>query len=480
MILAVTIAGVRCVPGAAAPPAAGDSPSKLQVQVDERVELVSLLFRLAGNPEYNRCRIASYNADVEKQFDKFREHPAVVLARDLRNSQSVSYDACMGLAILLTTASEPALKVPLEPWPDFLDRRWTAQSASNFVSLAGQFVADSGFKEFIQAHLDLYKVSESRMQELMDQEGHLEWFNSFFGGRPQANFRLVLGMLNGGNCYGPHWRDASGKEELFCILGVWATDDQALPAFNKDVLATVVHEFCHSYANPIIEHHQAELREAGEKLYEPVAEQMKSQAYGGGHTLLCESLVRASVVRYLQHYGGTNAARREIRDQKNHGFMWMQELSDLLGQYEHQRDQYATLESFAPRLVTFFDEYAKGFAKQQAALDARRPKVVSIAPANSATNVAPDIKAIQVVFDRPMMDGSWSMCGGGPNYPETTGKPHYDAQRTIWTVPVKLKPDWFYEFSLNAGQYQSFQSAEGVPLKPVPVRFKTGPQAESK
>lgn len=62
-------------------------------------------------------------------------------------------------------------------------------------------------------------------------------------------------MLNGGSCYGPRCRDKTETEELFCVLGVWATDGQSLPVFRKVVLSTVVHEFCHSYANPIIDRH---------------------------------------------------------------------------------------------------------------------------------------------------------------------------------------------------------------------------------
>src|SRR5512135_3119772 len=38
---------------------------ELRIRVDARVELVSLLFRLAGNPEYSHCRVPSYAADVE-------------------------------------------------------------------------------------------------------------------------------------------------------------------------------------------------------------------------------------------------------------------------------------------------------------------------------------------------------------------------------------------------------------------------------
>jgi hypothetical protein len=45
--------------------------------------------------------------------------------------------------------------------------------------------------------------------------------------------------------------------------------------------------------------------------------------------------------------------------------LWIQELSDLLGDYEAHRDRYPTLEAFAPRLVAFFHDYAKHFATMQ-------------------------------------------------------------------------------------------------------------------
>ena len=94
-------------------------------------------------------------------------------------------------------------------------------------------------------------------------------------------------------------------------------------------------------------------------------------------------------------------------------------------------------------------------------------------PANGAEHVAPGLNEIKVVFDRPMRDRSWAMCGGGPHSPETPGKPKYDAACTTWTTSVKLKPNWSYEFWLNAGQFDSFRSAEGVPLESVHVTFKT-------
>jgi hypothetical protein len=245
-----------------------------------------------------------------------------------------------------------------------------------------------------------------------------------------------------------------------------------LPEFTRDALGTVVHEFCHSYANPLIERHLAELEASGDALFEPVAGRMRSQAYASGQTLLKESLVRVCVIRYLRQYEGEEAARSAIQAEKKHGFLWMQEMSDLLGEYETHREQYPTLEDFSPRLAAFFAEAAK----KQADLADNRPKVVSMIPANGAQDVDPGLTAIQVVFDRPMADKSWSLVGGGPHCPKTGKGAHFDAQRKIWTIPVELKPDWSYEFMLNSETYDAFRSEEGVPLEPVSVTFKTAGQ----
>jgi hypothetical protein len=457
---------------AATAPASAATPS-LRVVVDPRVELLSLIFRLAGNPEYSKARVESYADDVETRFGAFRDHSVVKLARELRHTRGVSYDACMGMAVHLDNACDLRLKVPLKPWPESLDRRWSAASANNFLVAARQFVKETEFREFIEQHHALYQTTETRMKEVMDKEGHLDWFNAYFGERPQAAFTVVPGLLNGGSCYGPHFRDASGREDLFCVLGVWQTDADGLPQFTGDMLATVVHEFCHSYANPLIERHLNELRRPGETLFAAVAEKMRLQAYGGASTLLCESLVRACGVRYALQYNGSDAADRAIQSEKKHGFLWMQELSDLLGEYEAHRDRYPTLESFSPRLVSFFNDYAKDFPQKQTALRANRPKVVSMTPANGAKAVDPALTEIRVTFDRPMEDRSWSMCGDGPHFPKGEGKPHYDATGKTWSVPVNLKPGWDYEFWLNSESYDAFRSAQGVALEPIRVVFKT-------
>ncbi len=467
--------------GATAPiNATKSSPTPpLQIHVDPRVELLSVLFRLAGNPEYSQGKVASYTEDVEKQFGRFRDHAAVKLARKLRQTRGVSYDACMSMAVHLTDIEELKPIVPLSPWPADLDRRWTPEDVERFLGAPRAFIKDSSFHDFLDHHKTLYQQTESRMKDLMDKEGHLEWFGEYFGERAGANFTIALGLLNGGSSYGARCTDPAGKQNLYCVLGVWQTDRDALPEFSSGMVGTVVHEFGHSYANPVVERHLSELKEAGDELFRSVAAKMRSQAYGDGRTLLCESLVRACEVRYAARYGGEAAAGRSIAYEKGRGFLWTGELSSLLAEYEAHRDQYPTLESFAPRLVAFFNDYSKGFAQRQAGLQTNRPKILWMSPTNGAAQVDPRQTNLQVVFDRPMKDGSWALVGDRSQCPEGNGKPGYNATRTIWSVPVKLKPEFTYRFMLNADGFESFCSEEGVALEPVAVTFTTGRPSDS-
>src|SRR5262245_30230743 len=81
-----------------APRSLADAPQSagrtLPARVDPRVELFAIVFRLAGNPEYNDPASASpYAEAIETWFGPFREHPAVVTAARLRAERGVGYDA---------------------------------------------------------------------------------------------------------------------------------------------------------------------------------------------------------------------------------------------------------------------------------------------------------------------------------------------------------------------------------------------------
>lgn len=441
----------------------------IDVRVDPRVELLSIVFRLAGNPEYSQGKVAKYADAVDAHFAKVKDHDVIKHARRLRQTRGVSFDAVAGYAVHLDWTDQLKELVPFEPLPDRLDQRWTSKDARAFLDDLRDFVQEGKVKEFLASQKELHAHAEAQLKKVLAEHADLTWFERFFGARAAARFQLAIGLLNGGSNFGPSVLRKDGKEDLWCVLGCWQTDEQGMPMFARTVVSTVVHEFCHSFCNPVVDAHLEEMLPAGERIFPLVESEMRAQAYANARTLLCESLVRASVVRYLAATQDEKAVRDELKDQEGRSFLWIRGLADLLAGYEKQRAEFKTLDAFTPRLVAFFDETA---TRLQADM-AKKPRVLGMVPNNGQKDVDPKLTAIVVTFDRPMQDGSWSVVGGGEHFPKTTGKLSYDADQKVLTIPVELKPDWDYEFWLNRGKYNSFRSADGEMLQPVHVKFRT-------
>jgi hypothetical protein len=351
--------------------------SEVPVSTDPRVELMSLIFRLAGTPEYNQGRIEVYNQYVDKHFSAFKEHDAVKMAVRLRKERGVSYDAVMGMAVHLANAFTLTERIPFDPQPDTLDSRWTTDNAREFLEAARRFVKDTDFKNFIETHASLYDLAATRMQAVMDEHGVIDWFDSFFGDRPGARFELLLGMLNGPSNYGVRIRLSADDEILYCILGVWGTDEEGQPSFDERVLSTVVHEFSHSYCNPLVDKYAEELEPFAKPIFSRVAKAMRRMAYGQWNTMMRESLVRASVIRYLGAKQGEEEAEKLIQAEKDRKFFWMDGLVELLGEYGQNRDTYPTLDDFFPRISAFFKAYEEAERKRMEEIKAKSPKIVS-------------------------------------------------------------------------------------------------------
>ncbi|MCG8404886.1 MAG: S41 family peptidase [Phycisphaerales bacterium] len=108
----------------------------------------------------------------------------------------------------------------------------------------------------------------------------------------------------------------------------------------------------------------------------------------------------------------------------------------------------------------------------QSTLMLEPPKVVELFPRNGATDVEPGVKELRITFDRDMSTGGYSLCGGGPTFPELIGQPKWSDKRTLVAV-ARLKADHDYRMSLNCQAGQYFRSVDGAPLTPVPWEFST-------
>ncbi|MFC1637051.1 DUF4932 domain-containing protein [Planctomycetota bacterium] len=357
-IPAVVLIGLSSHVGAVDSPLSNNgSSAAIKIEVDPRVELVGIVFRLAGNYEFNQGRIRSYVRDIERHFGDFDDHPAVKLAARLRSTRRMSCDGPMSLAVHIDRDFRP--RKTFEQWPWGLDGRWKKQETIEFLEQLRQFAAETKFDEFYKAHSALYETGIRSCQAVMAQHDLQTWLDEFFGVEEMGDLRLVLGFLNGPSNYGP--RFTAGKiHEKYAIIDMPLPDAEGNPVFHPRKLETAAHEFCHSFANPVVDKYMEQLQPAGEKLYAAKAPLMKRIGYQNWRSLMYESAVRACVTSYIRNSFEPEHLQNYLDIEAGCGFVWIKELSNLLQTYETNRNKYSTFESFFPEFVTFLNEYIKG------------------------------------------------------------------------------------------------------------------------
>ncbi len=325
--------------------------------VDKRTELLSIVFRLAGNFEYNDDVYRSYVSDIHGHFDKFKDHPLIAFATEMRDKNGVSFDAVQAMAIHL---EQPPSLNPLVPFSSKVpERRWGQENALKFAGLLKQFYSDAKCEDFFNAQEGVYKTAKERFMPVY-KALEVTWYKQYYGEQPEGSLNIIIGLGLGGGNYGPKVVYPNGSEALYAIMGTWSIDSNNKPSYTvENCLPTLIHEFNHSYVNSLIKKHEEAFEGAGTKLFGLVKAGMGSQHYTSWQTMMNESLVRASVIRYLlKHNPDGKEARSQLISDFGRGFFWMKGLVETLGVYEKNRDQYPTLESYLPVLAEFYNGVA--------------------------------------------------------------------------------------------------------------------------
>lgn len=466
-ILALPVAG--CATFSPGEVAALARPSIAEVGVDERVELLAIIFRLAGAEEYSNRQLAIYTEAIETHFGQFRSHPAVLAAKELRERHGISHNAVAEIAVHLTPF--PELRERVDLTGSQLDHRWSEEIAAPFLEKVRAFAADTNAARFFAQQRPLYTLVERRARYVAESEASLKWVRDYYGGNQDARLFVVPALGNGSFAYGPRFYGGGAEREFYVILNIWQMDEDLRPAVPVSSASTMVHELSHSYVTPLVLEKYDELRPAGEQLLRTFEPQMRALAYTEAATVIHESIIRAMVARFKLAHAGEAAARRELLRQRQQGFLWIEELYDLLGTYEQNRTRFPTIRDFYPVLRDYFLDLARRAPAVAAAYEAQRPRVVEFTPANGSTNVDPATTTVTFRFDRPM---SGSMGFRRLPDPEnwTAKSAVWDESRRLLTVTIDLEPSRRYEFDLLP---QFNQSADGIPVGPTTLVFTTGP-----
>lgn len=440
--------------------------------VDKRVELLSIVFRLAGNQEYNTEDNKKYVRKIHSYFDKFQNHPLIKYARHLRDSSGIGYDAVMSMAISLTQVPDLNPIIPFSVKTP--DKRWTAEEASKFSRLLKGFYDEANCKKFFESCTDDYAIANKQFDALFKQLD-INWYYKYHGKSPNEQFNVIVGLGNGWNNYGPHIDLPDGAKKVYAIIGAGTFDSTGSPTFEKDIyLPTLVHEFNHSFVNYLTDEYASSLSASQQIIFNDEKVKMQRQGYPDWKIMSSEALVRASVIRYLiDHREGSQAVDKELKQQLARGFVWMQPLVQQLGKYEIRRKTFPTLESYMPQLVKFYDTIAPKINLYDEDYLQHCAKLVSIQPFQDGdTSVSASITEIRFNFNK-RLDGTRYFFGptkkGMEHYPAPVKFTFINDNKTI-LLQTKLKPDTEYEINMIG---RMMKTEDGYAVQDNVIHFKT-------
>ena len=188
--------------------------------VDKRFECAAVIFRFAGYWEFGGLEL-DYQKEVAEVFAKYAEHEAVKYAKDL----DFSYDKVLKFAVHIEKADE---KFVFIEDIQSLFGNWNQENSKKFLELFNKFYVDTNYKEFFNSHIELFEQHTKKFINEMYGTIDFEWFGKYVD---PSNLRCIYSLSSGN--YGATVND----KIIYCLVF-------------KDGSA-IVHEYCHSFANPL-------------------------------------------------------------------------------------------------------------------------------------------------------------------------------------------------------------------------------------
>lgn len=291
-------------------------------KVYESVELVTLIMHLAGAQEFTVGGMRTdYQRNLMETFGEFANHPAVEYIREFRASGgNFGFDAPARFALYLEMTGEG---FRFREGADFEAGDWIGrlarEQAERFLYLVNDFYIESNFAEFFEAHIPYYKEHTRRLMDELFGQINFDWFSPF-GLDPDA-LRITIYPSGGMGAFG------------FTILGYAYAVIPGGEDYSR-LLETVIHEFVHSFADPIADawyadEENSEFRRLSGHSVNPIG----MPFYGTGALMAREYVTRAYTILYMVENHNAHLAFSLMSEISN-GFPYIETVFAMITEHE--------------------------------------------------------------------------------------------------------------------------------------------------
>lgn len=378
----------------------GASYGQLVPQVDERIELTGVAFRLAGIPEYSEGLLEEYNQDIDAYFSPYRYHPLIGYLVKLRNEDRLGYAVVAGSTMYITIRDGRVVLNPQVTLSELhgLGTQWRDEKTfRKYIRLLDDFYRTTRFRKFYQAHQPLYAEVKESAEYILSYFNEA-WFTEFFG-VPFTTPTVYIALGNGRSNY-YIGEQADGGYAI--VLG-------GRQQFSfESIYPSMIHELCHHYTNPLFDRYWPSMQQAAEAIYERVKEDMWANAYGSAEDTCVEWLNNLCTSMYFREniHPLYRLYYSELRDR---GFIWLPQSVQFMDNFYEHRDKYPCFDAFMPQVVEFLRNVAENFDVIQYAYDHRHPYITGIFPANGSNIGDEGFTEIKISFSQPMSRDAYTI-----------------------------------------------------------------------
>lgn len=318
---------------------------ELQIAVDEKLELLYAVFALAEYPLLSK-QSSSYKTAVYHQFQPYKEHQAVILAKKLMY-RGFNFDYAVNW--LYQHDELPELRKSSQVAFDFSQRPMNEDSLVMLRHALSDFHQTSGFGQFYQQQKPFFDEMISLAKQNMERDDLIPLIQGFFGVQEQGTYRVILSPLLHSGGFAINRPQA---KEMFALVGPNGNKD-SIPTFDQVFLEQdlVIHEFSHNYANPVVGEFMEELSKYRTILYEPFKEKVKEEGYASWEAYMYELMVRATTARIVADSYGYEEAKVLLDYEASVGFDKAIWLFMVLEEYTQNRHEYPQFADYMPALL---------------------------------------------------------------------------------------------------------------------------------
>jgi hypothetical protein len=333
------------------------SKQTINCSVDPRIELLSIVLKLSGYGERYPGRMLGERSDygdaVETHFAPFAKHPVVKRFREW--NATISGDLPVTLA--LHFSNPPGLAIVAEPDALTCARAGSGDLPAAYAASLRTFAADTGFPEFFESRRDEHsRITAGPVATLAESQA-VALLEDYFGWELAA-CRVIFAPLLHSVAFGPRVRLPGGGLAAYGVFPSAGVEAGRIRFKEGRALESrILHEFAHSFVNPLVDEHRADFADfiegVGGTVYNTKAR------YGENGILnVYEHLVRAVTTRLTEKTLGEAAARAEQQAHESQGFAHIAALCGVLTEYESNRNRYPSFRDFFPVVLKAFDKLA--------------------------------------------------------------------------------------------------------------------------